>query len=48
MISFQEAKKRGVTFTEEELSEFMMMGRSMGRFMDNYGLINLLKRRGKS
>jgi glycerol-3-phosphate acyltransferase PlsY len=48
MISFQEAKKRGVTFTEEELSEFMMMGRSMGRFMDKYGLINLLKRRGKS
>lgn len=48
MISFQEAKKKGVTFTEEQLSEYMLMGKSMGRFMDKYGLINILKRLKKS
>jgi len=48
MISFQEAKKKGVKFTEEQLSEYMLMGKSMGRFMDKYGLINILKRLSKS
>jgi len=48
MISFQEAKKKGVKFTEEQLSEYMLMGKSMGRFMDKYGLINVLKRLIKS
>ena len=48
MVSFQEAKKKGVNFTEEQLSEYMLMGKSMGRFMDKYGLINMLKRLIKS
>jgi len=37
-------RKRGLEFTEEEVSEFIMMGRSMGRFLDRYSLYALLKR----
>lgn len=48
MLNFQDAKKRGVKFTEEQLSEYMLMGKSMGRSIDKYSLINLLKRRSKS
>ena len=42
---FRELKKReGLRFSEEEVSEFILMGRSPGRFLDRYGLYFLLKR----
>ena len=30
--------------TQEEVSEFMMMGKGLGRFIDRYGLPALLKK----
>jgi len=30
--------------TQEEVSEFMLMGRGLGRFIDRYGLPALIKR----
>ncbi len=37
-------KKRGIEFTEEEVSEFILMGKSPGRFLDRYSLYALMKR----
>jgi glycerol-3-phosphate acyltransferase PlsY len=46
---FQQLKKqKGLKFTEEEVSEFILMGKSPGRFMDKYGLYFVLKRWIKS
>jgi len=41
-------KKKGLKFTEAEVSEFMLMGKSSGRFLDKYGLYFVLKRWFKS
>ena len=49
LARFQQLKKeKGLRFTEEEVSEFLMMGKSSGRFLDKYGLYFLLKRWLKS
>jgi glycerol-3-phosphate acyltransferase PlsY len=41
-------KQKGIRFTEEEVSEFILMGKSSGRFLDKYGLYFVLKRWFKS
>jgi len=43
--TFQELKKsKGLKFSEEDVSDFILMGKSMGRFMDKYGLYFVIKR----
>jgi glycerol-3-phosphate acyltransferase PlsY len=37
-------KKRGLAFTEEEVSEFILMGKGLGRALDKYSLTALFKR----
>ncbi|MBE0676286.1 MAG: glycerol-3-phosphate acyltransferase [Bacteroidales bacterium] len=37
-------RKRGLEFTEEEVSEFILMGKTPGRFLDKYSLYALMKR----
>ena len=37
-------KKRGLKFSEEDVSEFILMGKTPGRFLDKYGLYFVLKR----
>ena len=37
-------KKRGISFSEEDVSEFIVMGRGLGRALDRYSLRALLKR----
>jgi len=37
-------KKKGLSFTEEDVSEFILMGKSMGRALDRYSLYALYKR----
>jgi acyl phosphate:glycerol-3-phosphate acyltransferase len=42
---FRELKKsQGLAFSEEDVSEFIVMGKSPGRFLDKYGLYFVLKR----
>ncbi|MBN1388373.1 MAG: glycerol-3-phosphate acyltransferase [Bacteroidales bacterium] len=42
---FRELKKiKGLKFSEEDVSDFILMGKSMGRFMDKYGLYHVIKR----
>ena len=49
LARFQRLKKqKGLRFTEEEVSEFILMGKSPGRFLDKYGLYFVLKRWFKS
>jgi len=46
---FQEVKKKyGDKITQEVISDFIVMGKSMGRFVDNYGLYHVLKRKFQS
>ena len=43
---FQEIKKKyGDQITEEVISDFILMGKSSGRFVDKYGLYHVLKRK---
>jgi glycerol-3-phosphate acyltransferase PlsY len=45
LARFKELKrKRGLEFTEEEVSEFILMGKTMGRFLDRYSLYAIIKR----
>ncbi len=45
LARFRELKiKRGSRFTEEEVSEFIMMGKSAGRMLDKYSLYALVRR----
>jgi glycerol-3-phosphate acyltransferase PlsY len=45
LARYNELKTRkGLQFTEEDVSEFIGMGRSMGRMLDKYSLAALLKR----
>jgi glycerol-3-phosphate acyltransferase PlsY len=45
LARFQELKKKkGLTFTEEDVSEFIQMGRGLGRFLDKYSLYVLSKK----
>lgn len=37
-------KSQGLNFSEEDVSEFILMGKSMGRFLDKYGLYFVIKR----
>lgn len=37
-------KKKGISFTEEDVSEFIVMGRGLGRALDRYSLWALLRR----
>jgi len=37
-------KKRGISFTEEEVSEFILMGKGLGRALDRYSLYAILKK----
>ena len=37
-------KKKGLEFTEEEVSEFIMMGKGIGRTLDRYSLYALYKK----
>jgi glycerol-3-phosphate acyltransferase PlsY len=45
LARFQQLKKeKGLKFSEAEVSEFLLMGKSPGRFLDKYGLYFLFKR----
>ena len=45
LLKFRDLKKKkGLAFTEEDVSEFILMGKSPGRFLDKYGLYFLLKK----
>ena len=49
LAQFQQLKKeKGLHFSEEEVSEFLLMGKAPGRFLDKYGLYFVLKRWLKS
>jgi glycerol-3-phosphate acyltransferase PlsY len=37
-------KKKGLKFTEEEVSEFILMGRRLGRALDKYSLYSLYRK----
>ncbi len=37
-------KKKGISFTEEDVSEFILMGKGLGKALDNYSLYSLLKK----
>ncbi len=37
-------KKKGISFSEEDVSEFIVMGRGLGRTLDRYSLWSVLKR----
>jgi hypothetical protein len=37
-------RKKGLEFTEEEVSEFIMMGKGIGRTLDRYSLYALYKK----
>lgn len=46
LAHFQELKKKkGLSFTEEDVSEFILMGKSSGRMLDRYSLYALWKNR---
>lgn len=38
-------KEKGIKFSEEDVSEFIMMGKSIGRTLDNYSLYALWKKK---
>ncbi|HOW30047.1 MAG TPA: glycerol-3-phosphate acyltransferase [Bacteroidales bacterium] len=43
---FQELKKqKSIKFSEEDVSEFILMGKGIGRTLDNYSLYALVKKR---
>ncbi len=45
LARYQELKKRkGLQFSEEEISQFIMMGGAPGRFLDQYSLVALFKK----
>ncbi len=45
LARFQQLKKeKGLKFSEEDVSEFILMGRSLGRFLDKYSLYALVKK----
>jgi acyl phosphate:glycerol-3-phosphate acyltransferase len=45
LVRFIELKKsRGLKFSEEDVSEFIEMGKTLGRFLDKYGLYFVLRR----
>jgi len=37
-------KKKGLTFSEEDVSEFVLMGKGLGRALDKYSLYSLYRR----
>jgi glycerol-3-phosphate acyltransferase PlsY len=42
---FQDLKKnKGLKFSEEDVSEFILMGKSLGRFLDRYSIYSLIKK----
>jgi acyl phosphate:glycerol-3-phosphate acyltransferase len=46
LLRFRELKvKKGIDFTEEDVSEFILMGRSLGRALDKYSLYYIIRRR---
>jgi hypothetical protein len=46
LLRFHELKvKKGIDFTEEDVSEFILMGRGLGRALDKYSLYSLIRRR---
>ena len=49
LARFQQLKKqKNLEFTEEDISQFIMMGKTPGRFLDKYGLYFVVKRLFKS
>lgn len=45
LVRFYELKKKkGLAFTEEDVSEFILMGKGIGRFLDKYSLFALFKK----
>jgi hypothetical protein len=38
-------KKKGMEFTEEDVSQFILMGKSLGRALDKYSLFAVYKRK---
>ena len=45
LARFRELKReKGLRFSEEDVSEFILMGKSLGRFLDRYSLYALLRR----
>ena len=47
LAKFQALKKKyaGFEFKEEDVSDFIVMGKGLGRFFDNYGLYQVVKRK---
>ena len=49
LLRFRELKvRKGINFTEEDVSEFILMGRSLGRALDRYSLYALINRKKKN
>jgi len=45
LIRFIELKKKkGIEFTEEDVSQFILMGKSLGRALDRYSLYAVYKK----
>jgi hypothetical protein len=45
LARFQELKrKKGLIFTEEDVSEFILMGRGLGKALDKYSLYSFIKK----
>jgi acyl phosphate:glycerol-3-phosphate acyltransferase len=45
LLRFRELKKqRGLAFSEEDVSEFILMGKGIGRALDKYSIYALIKR----
>jgi hypothetical protein len=45
LARFQKLKKeKGIAFSEEDVSEFILMGKHVGRFLDRYSIWVLLKK----
>ena len=46
LLRFRELKvKKGINFSEADVSEFILMGRSLGRALDKYSLYYMIKRK---
>lgn len=45
LARFQDLKKvKGLKFSEEDVSEFILMGKSLGRFLDRYSIYAIVKK----
>jgi glycerol-3-phosphate acyltransferase PlsY len=46
LMRFRELKvRKGINFSEEDVSEFILMGKGLGRALDRFGLYHMIKRK---